>query len=84
MLISYSRNYISKLQRITPKIYTPVAAGQNQYGSARWMKEKDKSKAFATTVINPKNQVFETLIEAGKAEKAIIKKQCRRRGRLKG
>lgn len=74
LLMSYSRNYISKLQRITPKIYTPVAAGQNQYGSARWMKEKDKSKVFATTFINPKNYVFETLIEAGNAEKAIIKK----------
>jgi type IV secretion system protein VirD4 len=84
LLISYSRNYISKLQRITPKIYTPVAAGQNQYGSARWMKEKDKSKAFATTVINPQNQVFETLIEAGKAEKAIIKKHVVDEEDLKG
>jgi type IV secretion system protein VirD4 len=74
LLISYSRNYISKLQRITPRIFTPVAAGQNQHGSARWMKEKQKAKVFDTMIIDPKESLYSKLIEAGNTEKALIKK----------
>ncbi|AEY65611.1 VirD4-like conjugal transfer protein, CD1115 family [Clostridium sp. BNL1100] len=74
LMVSYSRNYISKLQCITPKIYTPVAAGQNQFGSARWMTEKEKAKAFDTAVINHKDEFYKALLEAGKKDRAIIKK----------
>lgn len=74
LLVSYSRNYISKLQKITPKIYTPVKAGQNQYGSARWITEKEKAKAFDTMIINPKDPVFSKLIELGKKEYKVIKR----------
>ncbi len=74
LMVSYSRNYISKLQCITPKIYTPVAAGQNQFGSARWMTQKEKAKAFDTAVINHKNEFYRALLEAGKKDRAIIKK----------
>lgn len=74
LMVSYSRNYISKLQCITPKIYTPVEAGQNQFGSARWMMEKEKARVFDTVVINPHDSLFEMLTEAGKDDKAIIKK----------
>lgn len=74
LLLSYSRSYISKLNKITPSIYTPAAVGQNQHGSARWMKEKQKAKVFQTVIINPKESLFQKLIEAGKADKAIIKK----------
>lgn len=74
LMVSYSRNYISKLQCITSKIYTPVAAGQNQFGSARWMTEKEKAKAFDTAVLNHKDDIYKALLAAGKNEKAIIKK----------
>lgn len=74
LMVSYSRNYISKLQCITSKIYTPVAAGQNQFGSARWMTEKEKAKAFDTAVLNHKDDFYKALLAAGKNEKAIIKK----------
>lgn len=74
LMVSYSRNYISKLQCITSKIYTPVAAGQNQFGSARWMTEKEKAKVFDTAVLNHKDDFYKALLAAGKNEKAIIKK----------
>ncbi|PYG84897.1 type IV secretion system protein VirD4 [Ruminiclostridium sufflavum DSM 19573] len=74
LLLSYSRSYISRLNKITPDIYTPAAVGQNQHGSARWMKEKDKARVFQTAVINPKEPLFRKLIEAGKADKATFKK----------
>ena len=73
-MVSYSRNYISKLQCITPKIYTPVVAGQNQFGSARWMTEKEKAKAFDTAVINHKDEFYQDLIAEGKKDRAIAKK----------
>ncbi|EPR13888.1 VirD4-like conjugal transfer protein, CD1115 family [Ruminiclostridium papyrosolvens] len=74
LMVSYSRNYISKLQCITPKIYTPVAAGQNQFGSARWMTEKEKAKAFYTAVINHKDEFYKALLASGKKDRSIIKK----------
>ncbi len=74
LLVSYSRNYISKLQCITSKIYTPVAAGQNQFGSARWMTEKEKAKAFDTAVINHKDEFYQALIAEGKKDRAVAKK----------
>lgn len=74
LLVSYSRNYISKLQCITSKIYTPVAAGQNQFGSARWMTEKEKAKAFDTAVINHKDEFYKALIAEGKKDRAVAKK----------
>lgn len=73
ILVTYSRSYISKLQIITPEIYTPGAVGQNQYGSAKWMKEKDKAKTFATIIINPKKPMYKKLILEGKKDRSIIK-----------
>lgn len=65
LLISNDKGYKSDLQKITPNIYTPVRAGQNQYGSARWMTEKEKDKYFKSMVLNPKNSKIKELIETG-------------------
>ncbi|HEY5583724.1 MAG TPA: type IV secretory system conjugative DNA transfer family protein, partial [Ruminiclostridium sp.] len=73
ILVSYSTNYMSKLQRITPDIYTPVAVGQNQHGSAKWMKEKAKAKTFKTMVLDPNDSIYKMLINAGKIDRAAIK-----------
>ena len=42
------RPYQSDLTEITPDIKTPVAVGQYQHGSARWLKDGEKDKAFAS------------------------------------
>ena len=73
ILVTYSRNYMSKLQQITPDIFTPVAVGQNQHGSARWMKEKAKAKTFKTMIIDPNEPIYKMLIKAGKIDRAAIK-----------
>ncbi len=39
-------SYRSKLIEITPDIYTPAPAGQNQCGSARWLRKEEFDKAF--------------------------------------
>lgn len=46
--------YQSKLIEITPDIHTPAPVGQNQCGSARWLKEKEYDKVFKSIVIPSK------------------------------
>ncbi|MDE6433710.1 MAG: type IV secretory system conjugative DNA transfer family protein [Lachnospiraceae bacterium] len=50
-LDSNRQNYKSKLIQITPDIYTPAPAGQNQCGSAKWLPKRDYDKAFSTCLI---------------------------------
>lgn len=59
------RPYQSDLMEITPDIKTPVAVGQYQHGSARWLKENEKDKAFDSFVLNPYNKLVKQLIESG-------------------
>ena len=40
------RPYQSHLRTITPDIKTPATVGQYQHGSAKWLTDKDKEKAF--------------------------------------
>lgn len=55
-LDSNRQNYKSKLIQITPDIYVPAPAGQNQCGSARWLPKAEYDKAFSTCII-PKDIV---------------------------
>ncbi|OLN26572.1 hypothetical protein DSOL_4923 [Desulfosporosinus metallidurans] len=59
------RPYQSDLMEITPDIKTPVAVGQYQHGSARWLKDAEKDKAFASFALNPHNKVIKALIKGG-------------------
>ena len=47
------RPYQSDLDEITPDIQTPKAVGQFQHGSARWLKDEEKDKAYDSFVLNP-------------------------------
>ena len=61
-LISMSNdNYKSKVRQITPQISTPVPAGQGQYGTAKWMQNKDFDKYFDTVIIDRKELMNGTL-----------------------
>ncbi len=44
--VANHKPYQSNLIQITPDISTPVSAGQKQFGSARWMTDKEKEKEF--------------------------------------
>lgn len=59
------RPYQSDLTEVTPDIKTPVAVGQYQHGSARWLKEGEKEKAFESFVLNPHNKIIKALIKSG-------------------
>lgn len=46
--------YQSKLVEITPDIHTPAPVGQNQCGSARWLKKSEYNKVFKSVLIPKK------------------------------
>lgn len=47
-------SYTSKINNITNYIETPEKAGQNQYGSARWLTEEEKDEVFDTAYLEGK------------------------------
>ena len=65
-------NYRSDMQRLTPKITTPCAAGQGQYGTARWRKPEEVRESFTETKLDELD--LDALIRAGKEDKEEIKR----------
>jgi hypothetical protein len=59
------RPYQSDLVEITPDIKTPVSVGQYQHGSARWLKDEEKDKAFDSFILDPNHPQIRELIETG-------------------
>ena len=59
------RSYESELFEVTSKIKTPVWAGQNQHGSARWLEKRKYNKVFASNIINIENDVVKELVRKG-------------------
>lgn len=61
-----NKPYQSELRDITPKISTPVSAGQKQFGSAEWLLEKEKDTAFQSYILDPSENHIKNL-SGGKA-----------------
>lgn len=60
-----NKPYQSELRHITPKISTPVPAGQKQFGSAEWLTEKEKDTAFNSFTLNKDDIIVKSLIKHG-------------------
>jgi type IV secretion system protein VirD4 len=65
LIVMNSKPYQSKLRMITPNISTPVPAGQKQFGSAQWLTEKEKDKAFDFYVLKKNHLLIKNLIQSG-------------------
>lgn len=59
------RPYQSRLNIVTPDIKTPAAVGQYQHGSAKWLSEKEKDKAFDSFKLNPQDELIKELLQSG-------------------
>ncbi len=57
--------YQSDLIKVTPDISIPVPAGQKQFGSARFMTEKEKLKAFPICTLNKNDKLINYLMKHG-------------------
>ncbi len=63
--VQNSRSYQSELVKVTEDISTPIAVGQYQHGSSRWMGEREKDRIFSYCMINPAHPVIRELLESG-------------------
>ena len=59
------RPYQSQLNSVTPDIQTPAAVGQYQHGSAKWLTEREKDKAFESFILDPNDPQIKALIRSG-------------------
>ena len=59
------RPYQSHLKTVTPDIQTPAAVGQYQHGSAKWLNDKEKDKAFESFTLDPNDKQIAELLRSG-------------------
>lgn len=59
------RPYQSHLNSVTPDIQTPAAVGQYQHGSAKWLSDTEKDKAFESFVLDPNDEKIAELLQSG-------------------
>lgn len=66
--LSKTKTYKAELNYIIPDIATPKAAGQNQHGSSRWMKEKEFDTCFNHCILDSNDALIQELIESNYKE----------------
>ena len=66
-------NYRSNMQQITPKIKTPCADGQGQFGTARWMKRDEIAEYYSIWKVPSHQEWFQQLLEAGRESYKEVK-----------
>ena len=65
LLMSRKETFESETSAIAGSIKTPVAIGQGQHGTARWLKKTERQKAFALYRLGSDEPIFTALLEAG-------------------
>lgn len=60
--VQNERSYQSDLIRIADDIYTPAPVGQNQHGSARWLRKDERDKTFGHYTLDPHNRIIAGLL----------------------
>jgi len=72
---SNTRPYHSDLNQITPDIFTPAVAGQNQHGSAKWLPETKFLTAFDHFKIKKHDRLVSQLMQLGRSDYEIIRRK---------
>lgn len=67
-------NYRSTMQRLTPEIQTPCAAGQGQFGTAKWMPQRELGRFFTPWKVS-QTDLRELLEEGRKDREAVYEKK---------
>ena len=73
MLMSRKETYESDTTAIAGSINTPIAIGQGQHGTARWLKPSERKKAFAVYYLEGSEQYFGALLDAGARDRKEVK-----------
>ncbi|MDR1321171.1 MAG: hypothetical protein LBK56_07055 [Gracilibacteraceae bacterium] len=72
MLMSRRETFESDTSAVAGSISTPVAVGQGQHGTARWLKPAERGKAFALYRLEQAEPIFAALLEAGARDRKEI------------
>jgi len=73
MLMNRKETYESDTSAIAGNINTPVAIGQGQHGTARWMKKNERQKTFAIYRLDESEPKFAALLRAGTQDRKGVK-----------
>jgi len=73
MLMSRRETFESDTSAIAGNINTPVAIGQGQHGTARWLKKTERRKAFALYRLNESEREFAAFLDAGARDRREVK-----------
>ena len=69
LLIKRKDTFESDTIQLTENINTPVALGQGQHGTARWLNKLEYARSFAAYRLNPeKDEIFADLINSGEKD----------------
>ena len=68
VLLSRKETFESDTADITKDIKTPIAIGQGQHGTARWMTAVEKREAFARYRLDKQDLFYSDLLRAGRKE----------------
>ncbi|MEA4805034.1 VirD4-like conjugal transfer protein, CD1115 family [Acetobacterium wieringae] len=71
---SNERPYHSNLNQITPDIFTPAVAGQNQHGSAKWLPNSKFTEAFDHFKLKSNDQLIAQLMRYGKSDYEVARR----------
>lgn len=67
-IVSNNKPYQSDLVEITPMIKTPVSAGQNQFGSARWLQKQEFDTAFKSFTLKSDDKIIKLLVDSAEED----------------
>lgn len=56
----------SDMQQVTPTLQTPAAAGQGQFGTARWLSSKQYPMAFDEVLVDTGSPLIQQLMAEGR------------------
>jgi len=60
-----SQPYQSQLRQVAPGIETPIATGQHQHGSARWLRKDEWSLSFDHAMLDLRHPLIQHLLATG-------------------
>ena len=71
--MSRRETFESDTSEVAGSIQTPVAIGQGQHGTARWLKPAERRKAFALYRLGAQEPIFAALLEAGARDRKEVR-----------
>ena len=72
MLMNRRETYESDTSAIAGSIQTPIAIGQGQHGTARWMKGAERLKAFSVYRLEDSEPKFAALMRSGARDRKEV------------